>query len=503
MSTDALLLLLSPGVPLLAALVSPALPRPLALLPWTPLPGLACAFLVRPGGTVELPWLLLGTTLQMDATGALFLGLCAFLWACAGLYSLGYLRGKPRARSFCVFWQLTLAGSLGVCIAGDVVGFYAFFACLSLAAYGLVIYDRSAAALGAGRVYIALAVLGETALLLGLMLGAQAAGSLRIDDVRAAVSGSSWADAAMLGLIAGLGLKAGLLPLHGWLPLAHTAAPVPASAVLSGAIVKAGIVGLLRLLPMDGSLPGWGQALVVLGLVTAYAGVLLGLAQRQPKAVLAYSTMSQMGLLVALLGAGVAGAAGVGPAAGLQALHHGLAKAGLFLSVGLLAGGGGMRAGVLAAAALLGASMAGLPLSGGALAKLSAKAPLGAGLAADLAAAAAVGTMLLVLRFLVLAHRQAQQPAQAVSPAPHSVMATAFALVVAAAALVPAVWSSYAGGPGLADAREGGALLAAAWPIALALALAAVAWRWRWAVPQVPVGDVAAWGARERPVGRT
>jgi len=496
MTLEVFLLLLTPALPLAAALAAPWSAQPLRLLPWTAVPGLVAAFAVPAGTSLELPQWLLGSAIGLDRTGAVFLGLCAALWCAAGLYAQGYLRGKPRERSFCLFWQLTMAGSLGACLAEDVIAFYVCFAMLSLAAYGLVVHDRSPASLGAGRVYIALAVFGEVALLLGLLIGAHAAGSVRIDDVRDALAASPWTDAAVLGLLAGLGLKAGLVPLHVWLPLAHSAAPVPASAVLSGALVKAGILGLLRLLPMDASLPHWGAVLTWLGLLTAYAGVVLGVAQRQPKAVLAYSTMSQMGLLVALLGAGVSGAQDMLPAAHLHALHHGLAKGALFLSVGLLplvdpAG----RRWVLATAAVLGASMAGLPLTGGALAKLAAKAPMGEGAAATLVTLATAGTWLLVVRFLVLVRQQAP----GTSGPPSGAMMAAFVLLALAAAVGAPLWAVASGGPGLGESLGPAAINAAAVPLVLGSVLAVLAWRTGVRMPRVPVGDLAAWAGLASP----
>lgn len=494
MSTGQAVLLLTVLLPLACALASVFWRRRAWLLPLAPLPGLACAVLAPAGTAIALPRTLLGAALERDPLGAVFLGFCGLLWAGAGAYAWASLGGKPRERSFCVCWHLTLAGSLGVCVAADVASFYASFAALSLAAYVLVVHDRAAASLRAGRIYIALAIFGEIALLFGLLLAVQGADGIGLREVRASLGHGPWRDAAMALMLVGLGLKAGLVPLHGWLPLAHSAAPAPASAVLSGAIVKAGILGLLRFVPMESALPHWSLLLTWLGLVTAYAGVLLGLPQDKPKAVLAYSTMSQMGLLVAVLGAGI-GAPAVGAtqaAAAFYALHHGLAKGALFLAAGLLALGWRPRT-MLAAAALLGAAMAGLPLTGGALAKLAVKGPLGEGWAATLAGLSAVGTMLLMLRFLWLAARTAKDAhveAKGVKPP----MPMAFGLLATAALLLP--WWSF---PRMVDmalayAWSPATLWAAAWPIALALAAGWAASRRGLRGPSVPIGDIASWG---------
>jgi formate hydrogenlyase subunit 3/multisubunit Na+/H+ antiporter MnhD subunit len=168
-------------------------------------------------------------------------------------------------------------------------------------------------------------VLGEICLLLGFaLLHAAAPGdSLAIRDVVAALPAAPARAWIVTLLILGFGLKAGLVPLHVWLPLAHPAAPMPASAVLSGAIVKAGIIGLIRFLPFGESLPGWGEVLAAMGLFTAFYGVAIGITQANPKTVLAYSSVSQMGVTVAVLGLALAaGEAGWTRLAAFYAVHH-------------------------------------------------------------------------------------------------------------------------------------------------------------------------------------
>ncbi len=137
----------------------------------------------------------------------------------------------------------------------------------------------------------------------------------------------------------GFGAKIGLVPFHIWMPLAYRAAPIPAAAVLSGAAVKAGVIGLIRFLPLDVATPEWGEALVVAGLFSAFYGVAIGITQRNPKTVLAYSSVSQMGVIAAVFGMGLA--VGDGDAAlfaGFYAAHHTLVKGALFLAVGVAAG---------------------------------------------------------------------------------------------------------------------------------------------------------------------
>jgi hydrogenase-4 component B len=495
-----LLLLLVPGLPLLMAGLSLVLARPARLLWLGAVPGLAAALWLPAGAAVAVPGVLLGVGLRLDGPGAVFLGLAGGLWVAAGAYAGAYLGGGPRERSFGVFWNLVLAGTMGAMVAADAATFYVAFALLSLAAWVLVVHDGTEAAARAGRVYLVLAVLGEVCLLMGLLIASTAAQSLEIGDMRAALAGplagtplGGW---AVLALVLGFGLKAGLVPVHVWLPLAHAAAPVPASAVLSGAIVKAGIVGLIRFLPGDGALAGWGAALTGLGLLTAWWGILAGLPQRHPKAVLAYSTMSQMGLIVALLGAGLAaGTAAAQDAAALYALHHGLAKGALFLAVGVLAATAapGARRAALAAVAFLGAAVAGLPLTGGALAKLALKPPLGEGWAATAATLSAVGTMLLMLRLLWLL---AREPAPAAGRRPPAGLWGPFAALGLAAVAAPwALWPALSG-EGWAYPLAPANLRAAAWPVLAALGIAALAWRGGLRAPALPPGDVVIFGER-------
>jgi formate hydrogenlyase subunit 3/multisubunit Na+/H+ antiporter MnhD subunit len=354
--------------------------------------------------TLEIPWALLGMRFGLDATTRVFLGFTLLLWLLAALYAFGYVRARRRA--FAVYFGATFAGNLGLILAQDAASFYLFFALMTFAAYGLVVHERTPAALRAGRVYIVLAVLGEALLLAGLILCASSAESLSFQDLRASTAGSAQRDVIVALLFAGFGVKAGVLGLHMWLPLAHPVAPTPASAVLSGAMIKAGLLGWLQFLPLgEAALPGWGAALAALGIAAALAAALVGIAQDDPKTVLAYSSVSQMGLMTVAVGAGLAfpdlaGAAVA--AAALYALHHGLAKGTLFLGVGAFS----RSALAWLALALPALALAGLPFTSGAGAKYALKGVLDDWAAAQaLLSFAALGTALLMARFLFLMAR--------------------------------------------------------------------------------------------------
>ncbi len=464
-----------------------------ALLVLAPLPALAAALLAPEGSTLVLPQSLLGLTLVLDLPGAMLLGVAALLWTAAGAYAGADLRGKPNSGRFAVWWLMTLTGNIGVFMAADMVSFYLFFTLVSLAAYGLVVHDDTAPARRAAAVYVALAVLGEAFLLMGFVLSAAAApgGSLLIRDAVAALPTSQWRDAALAFLVLGFGLKIGLVPLHVWMPLTYSAAPIPAAAALSGAAVKAGVIGLIRFLPLETALPGWGEALVAAGLISSFYGVAIGLTQANPRTVLAYSSVSQMGLLAAVLGMGLAaGDPTVRIAAAFYALHHVLVKGGLFLAVGVAALTRSRRLWpVLLPAAILALGLGGLPLTGGALAKLAVKAPLVDGVVGVLAMLAAIASTLLMIHFLRRLVPSASQEPQTAAPARLVLpwLAIALAAIATPWALYPVITNG-----SLADALAPKALLEALGPVLIGALMASKLQRWRCLLPRIPKGDVLA-----------
>lgn len=438
------------------------------LLPLAPLPALWLG-LTGIREQTSVPAALLGTELAAVPSGSLMLALTAGLWLAAGVFAQNYMSSTRKPAVFAAFWCLTLAGNIGVFLAADVVTFYVAFATVSLAAYVLIVHEGTEAALRAGRVYIVMVVLGEVCLLAAFIIGIAAAGSLGILGIRAALPGAPLGGFAAVLLVAGFGIKAGLMPLHVWLPLAHPAAPTPASAVLSGAIVKAGIMGLILFLPTGLDFAGW---LVAMGLAGAFAGALLGLVQTNPKTILAYSTISQMSLLTAVIGAAAEGGAGSAQAA-FYALHHGLAKGALFLSVGLIAAcGGRWRIGMLMAVALVALSVAGAPLTGGSVAKLAVKSGL-SGMAETALTLSAVTTTLVLARFLI---RLASIEPKGQAARPASLLALPTLALALAALVLPWLF-----GPSWTGLKPGyplqmSSLWSSAWPVAVGLGATALVW---------------------------
>ncbi|MFE8033451.1 complex I subunit 5 family protein [Thiohalocapsa marina] len=509
-----LLLVLGLATPLLAALA--CLLRPVRRRMWRflgliPLPALAAAVLIvgliadGEVGAVRLSLDPEGLAIGLvaDRAGAVLLGVAALLWAAAGVYAGPMLRDSPNRGRFTLFWLLTLTGSLGVFVTADLLSFYLTYALVSLAVFGLIAHTGTAFARRATSLYLLLAILGEIALLLAFVLLADAhpGTSLDIGSTVAALGDSPWYAITMTLLLIGFALKLALVPVHVWMPLAHTAAPFPASAILSGVAVKAGVIGLIRFLPLETGAavggPIWGDALLILGLTTAFYGVAMGITQDYAKTVLAYSTVSQMGLIAAATGLALRGAE---PAAvsllTLYAVHHLLAKGALFLGVGVMTEAvTGRRWPVLLMAALLGLGIAGLPLTGGAAAKLALK-PLfdeaGLGLLAALSSAGSALLMLHFARLLWRSERPAVSDGAFWRLLPWWVMALAalllpWTLLPLLGLGAPETW--------LAASLAPTALWKALWPLLLGVAAALSLGRWGHRLPRVPAGDILVLGA--------
>ena len=472
-----------------------------AITPVAAAPALAAAGLAIGGAPfgAELP--ALRVSLWLDRPGGLLLLTAALVWlivsivafrgpvaaiADRGDYKIG--QGGPNADRFAVAWLLTMAGSLGVFIAADLLTFYLVYALVSVPAYYLVAHDEDASSRRAGGVYMAFALLGEAVLLIAfVMLAAgEPSGATQIRDVVAALPSSPWRDAALALIILGFGMKIALVPLHGWMPLTYTAAPIPAAAVLSGAGVKAGVIGLIRFLPLGATLPGWGEALVWVGFISAFYGVAIGVTQRDPKTMLAYSSISQTGVIAAAFGMALVSAdQGAATNVAFYAANHVLVKAALFLSVGAVAAlDGRARTLALIVAALLGLSLAGLPLTGGALAKLAVKDQLGdgaVGVASQLSGAATTALM------LVFVMRLTRSPAAGRAGASRSRL-WSWATLAVAALLIPWLMFRAVGSP--AEALDPAKLWDTVWPMLIGAAVAAGVWAAGDRLPRIPVGDI-------------
>ena len=475
---------------LLACLWPPALRRMPSWLALAPVPALMAVFLVSYDSPLIVGSARLHLTFALDLQGALLLGVAALLWIAAGAYALTYQRQRPNRGRFTVCWLMTLSGCIGVFLAADMIGFYLFLALMTVGACGLIIQHETPRAWRAGAIYIGLGLLAETLLLIGfVLLSAEIPGdSLLIRDAAAALPASPHRDLILALLISGFGMKAGLVPFHFWMPLAYSAAPMPASAVLSGAVVKASILGMIRFLPLEAAIPAWGTALAAAGLFAALYGVVIGITQRNPKVVLAYSSVSQMGFLIAVVGMGmIAGDGRAGLAATFYAAHHVLVKGALFLAVGVIAATGSRNLWpMLVPACIIAVGLGGLPLTGGGLAKIVVDGPLGDGTASKIATVSAIGTTLLMLQFLRnLANHTSRDP-EASAPA-----GLVWPWLATAAVSLAVPWTLFLAVPAgtLPDPLDPALLWKALWPVLIGGVLAMAMWRWM-RLPRVPEGDI-------------
>ena len=466
---------------LIAAWLWPALRERMSiLLIGAPVPALFASVLAAGAPGVTFWRGLVPITLMVDTPGAILLGTSSLLWIAGAVYAARSWRNTPAGWQFAICWLLTLAGSIGVFVAADLASFFLSYTLVSLPAYGLIVQEDTAPVRHAGAVYMAYAILGETILLMAFALLAAATpdASLSIRDTVSALTGSPWRDVTVGLLILGFGMKIALVPLHIWMPMTYRAAPIPAAAVLSGAGVKAGVIGLIRFLPLFTPLPDAGTILTAVGLFGAFFGVALGVTKEHPKEVLAYSSISQMGLIATILGMGLAaGDAGASVSTAFYAAHHVLAKGALFLAIGAAATAGTRgRMLVLGPTLILALGLGGLPLTGGALAKLAVKALLGKGLVGMLGNLSAAGTTLLMLHFV--RRLRAEQDSRTL--AAESVWSvSAFLVVAIASVLVPWFLYPLASGTPRASTLTLDALWASLWPVLLGTLLAVLLSRWQ------------------------
>ena len=398
------LFLAVPLLPVLIVLIIPYARRALALAPWVP----ASAVLLLPlhGTTVDYPWLLLGARVGLDDTGLVLLILATIVWTAAGVHARHSIAHADQPR-FYIFWLATWCGNLCVFLTQDAASFYAAYAMMTFAAWGLVVHYRRPEDYAAGRFYLVMALIGEALILAGLFLLAAQVGNAALGPFSDDLAGLDHAGLIATLFAAGFGVKMAIFGLHMWLPTTYTQAPTAAAAVLAGVMLKAGLAGWLRFLPFGE--PGFtalGAVAVALGLFMGFYAAGMGLCQTRPRTILAWSSPSQMLFVTVPVGLALmepAAAPLLLTLAVAFALHHGLVKGALFLGVDFARDRPRLARLLVWLPA---ASLAGLPLTSGALAKVSFKSqlPAMAGWLEPILLLASVATTLLVIRFLLRVH---------------------------------------------------------------------------------------------------
>ena len=303
---------------------------------------------------VEIAWprfIGIGLLFKVDLFGALFALIASLIWFLATLFSWTYMSHEHARTRYYVFLILTLAGCVGVFLAGDLFSLFLFFEMMSLSSYVLVIHTETKEALDAGRNYLYLSIFGGLSLLTGILLLYFTTGSTALTpQLELLGEAGSTRYFIVAFLVIGFGIKAGMVPLHIWLPKAHPVAPSPASALLSGIMIKTGAYGIIRVLnliitPAEAEHTAWhfpetaGYVMIWFAVVTMFSAAVMALFQTNIKRILAYSSISQMGYI--LMGVGCAAYLGYEGAIGFTAfayhiLNHAFFKAGLFMMAGAI-----------------------------------------------------------------------------------------------------------------------------------------------------------------------
>jgi hydrogenase-4 component B len=299
-----------------------------------------------------IPWL--GAHFRLDGLSAFFLVVVNLGAGAASLFAIGYGKHEESPGRVLPFYPAFLAGMNLVVLADDAFTFLASWEFMSLSSWALVMaHHREAANRHAGLVYLVMASFGTLALLLAFGLLAGPAGAYGFDAIRADTPAPLVAAAALGLVLLGAGSKAGLVPLHAWLPLAHPAAPSHVSALMSGVMTKVAVYAFVRIVFDLLGPPVWWWSLVVLVLagITCVLGVLYALMQHDLKRLLAYHTVENIGIVFVGLGLAMAFRAnGMSAPAALaltaalfHVLNHSLFKSLLFFGAGAVLNATGAR----------------------------------------------------------------------------------------------------------------------------------------------------------------
>ena len=330
----------------------------------------------------------LGLTFTLEGFRAVYGCVAAFMWMMVTILSREYFTHHTHRSRFYLFLLWTLGAVMGVFLSADLYTTFIFFEIMSFTSYVWVAQEEDKASLRAASTYLAVAVTGGLVMLMGIFLLYHQLGTVAIRELSAAAANCS--DRGILYMaggcmLFGFGAKAGMFPLHIWLPKAHSVAPAPASALLSGILTKTGIYGIL-ILGCDLFLhdEAWGRAVLTMGVVTMFGGAVLAVFSVDLKRTLACSSMSQIGFI--LVGIGMQGMLGEENALAvhgtfLHMVNHSLIKLVLFMAAGVIymnahalnlndIRGFGRKKPLLAAIFLTGAlAIGGIPLFGGYISK--------------------------------------------------------------------------------------------------------------------------------------
>lgn len=279
--------------------------------------------------------------LRVDVLSCIFAVLMSVMWLLNSVFAVAYMDHDRHERSYQLYFMSVLSALIGLCYAGSMVTYYVFYELMTLLSVPMVVHERTPQAVAAGIKYLIYSIFGAMLGLLGIFFFNYYLGSVTFTPGGlAAASGAPQSGLLVISflVILGFGTKAGMFPMHGWLPTAHPVAPAPASAVLSGVITKAGVLAVIRvvyyLVGVETLRGTWVQyAFLTLTLITVLMGSMLAYREPLLKKRLAYSTVSQVSYVLF-------GLACMHPLAFAGAILHVIAhstiKDGLFLCAGAI-----------------------------------------------------------------------------------------------------------------------------------------------------------------------
>lgn len=259
------------------------------------------------GADAQLSLLSLGENLKIyfhiDNLGRVFAAIVLLVWTLAGFYSFEYMKHEREEKRYFGFFVMVYGVLLALCFSGNLITFYLFYEMMTLLSFPMVLHSRTKEAMSGGLKYLFYSLCGAYMVLLGIYFLNKYASTLDFMAGGSLNPGLASANQALLLVIAffmilGFGVKAGMFPMHAWLPAAHPVAPAPASAVMSGLIVKMGVLGIIRVvyyvIGTDFIRNTWVQtAWLTLSLITVFMGSMLAYREKVMKKRLAYSTVSQ------------------------------------------------------------------------------------------------------------------------------------------------------------------------------------------------------------------
>jgi len=280
---------------------------------------------------------------HVDSMGMLFAAVVILVWVIAGFYAFEYMKHEKEEKRFFGFYVMVFGILHGLVFAGNMVTYYLFYELMTLLSVPLILHNRSKEAIMGGLKYLFYSLFGAYMVLFGIFFLNKYAVTMDFIpggtlDMSAVLGHEGLMLAVSFAMIIGFSVKAGMFPLHAWLPTAHPVAPAPASAVMSGIIVKMGVLGIIRvvyyLVGADFLRGTWVQTVwLILALVTVFMGSMLAYREKVFKKRLAYSTVSQASYI--LFGLALLQPSGLTGSL-LHVVFHAVIKSCLFLSAGAI-----------------------------------------------------------------------------------------------------------------------------------------------------------------------